>query len=212
MSAGTADTGTADERRTTKTAARSFDPTQRCDEMTRTIPGVLRATARVALATLVAAALPVFAQDVPKLKSGLWEMTHAGDQGAAGANRITLCMDQSLQQQMFEMGVGAMKGMCSRHEFHLSGKRGSGDFVCEMGGSRMHSTSKMVIDGNSAYRTEIHTTWDPPVMGLAQTNTVVTAHWVSPCLSGQRPGDMTTAQGHKFNIRDAMQGARGAAH
>lgn len=169
------------------------------------------ATLWVVLAVSIAAAQ---AQDVPQLRPGLWEMNRTGDAAPAeaGMNRMTLCLDRSLQNEMFRMGAGAMNGMCSRHEFHLSGKRGSGDFVCEIGGSRMHSTSTMVIDGDTAYRTEIHTTWDPPFMGRARSDTVLAARRLGPCLPGQRPGDMTTAQGHKFNVRDALQGERGTAH
>lgn len=168
-----------------------------------------------AVAALVAAA-PAAAQDFPQLAPGLWEMNRVSDaapaQANANANRMTLCLDRSLSKEMFEMGVGAMKGMCSRHEFHLSGGRGTGDFVCEMGGSRMHSTSTMVLDGDTAYRTEIHTTWDPPFMDRAKSDTVLTAHRVGACPPGERPGDVTTAQGTRFNIRDALEGQRGAGH
>jgi hypothetical protein len=172
------------------------------------------ATAALCVAAGALFAAAAAAQDFPQLAPGLWEMNRVSDAAPAqaNANRMTLCLDRSLSKEMFEMGVGAMKGMCSRHEFHLSGRRGTGDFVCEMGGSRMHSTSTMVLDGDTAYRTEIHTTWDPPFMERASTDTVLTAHRVGACLPGQRPGDVTTAQGHKFNIRDALEGRRGAGH
>lgn len=165
--------------------------------------------AAAAAAALIAAPASAAAQQVPQLAPGLWEMNRSSDHGPA-VGRVTLCIDRSLQKKMFEMGAGMMEGMCSRHEFHLSGKRGSGDFLCEMGGSRMHATSTMVIDGDSAYRTEIHTTWDPPFMGRARSDTVVTARRIGPCPPGDRPGDMTTGQGHKINIRDAVEGRRDA--
>lgn len=174
-----------------------------------------RALALAVFASLLVPAVPAAAapaQEFPQLAPGLWEMDRTSDSmpPQPDAGRTTLCLDRSLSKQMFEMGAGAMSGMCSRHEFHLSGNRASGDFVCEMGGSRMHSKSTMVIDGDRAYRTTIHTTWDPPLMGRAATDTVLTARRLGPCLPGQQPGDMTTAQGHKFNIRDALQGRGGA--
>lgn len=181
----------------------------------RIAPRVAAAALCVAAGALVVAA-PAAAQDIPQLAPGLWEMnrvsSNAPAQASANANRMTLCLDRSLSKEMFEMGIGAMKGMCSRHEFHLSGRRGTGDFVCEMGGSRMHSTSTMVLDGDTAYRTEIHTTWDPPFMNRASSDTVLTAHRVGACPPGERPGDVTTAQGRKFNLRDALEGRRGAEH
>lgn len=176
----------------------SFAPTR---PMARFAPAVLALGAGLILS--VGAAL---AQDMPALRPGLWEMNRDAGDGSPQGNRMTLCVDASLQKEMFEMGAGAMKGMCSRHEFHFAGKRGKGDFVCDMGGSRMHSTSTMVVEGDSAYRTEIHTTWDPPFMGRTTSDTVLTARRLGPCAPGQRPGDATTPQGHTFNLRDAMHG------
>jgi len=174
------------------------------------------AVALFAAAGALFAAAPAAAQDFPQLAPGLWEMNRESDAAPAhanaDANRLTLCLDRSLSKQMFEMGAGAMSGACSRHEFHVSGNRGRGDFVCEIGGSRMHSTSTMVMQGDRAYRTEVHTTWDPPFMGRAAADTVLTARWLGPCPPGQRPGDMTTAQGRKLNIRDALQGKGKAMH
>ena len=153
-------------------------------------------------------ALPAAAQDYPKLKPGLWEMERSSDRPAQQPNKMTMCLDDSVQKEMFDMGAGAMQGMCSRHEFKLSGNRGTGDFVCDLGGSRMHSKSTMQLTGDTGYRTEIHTTYDPPFMGQTQSTTVLTARHVGVCKPGQRPGDMILPSGQTLNMRDMMGGAR----
>jgi len=84
----------------------------------------------------------------------------------------------------------------------------TGDFVCDMGGSRMHSKSTMVFDGNSAYRTEIDTTYDPPFMGRARSKMMMTARNVGPCKPGQRPGDLVLPNGQTMNMHDILAGAR----
>lgn len=166
---------------------------------------------RIAIALVVAAlALPALAQDYPKLKPGLWEMERSSDRPANHPNRTAMCLDDSVQKEMFAMGAGAMAGMCSRHEFTRSGNRMTGDFVCDMGGSRMHSKSTMVFDGNSAYRTEIDTSYDPPFMGNASSKMVITARNVGPCKAGQRPGDLIMPNGQTMNMRDVMSGPKGA--
>ena len=149
------------------------------------------------------------AQDYPKLKPGLWEMERAAEGQPAEPGKTTMCLDETVQREMFDMGAGAMKGMCSKHDFKLSGNRGTGDFVCNMGGSTMHSRSTMVLTGDTAYRTEIDTTYDPPFMGHAHAKTVITAHNAGPCKPGQRPGDMTMPNGQTINMRDAMRGRQG---
>ena len=169
----------------------------------------LGSVSRPALFALALAMAPwsALAQDFPKLKPGLWEMERSAERGAQHPNRMTMCLDDTVQKEMFDMGAGAMKGMCSKHEFKMSGNRGTGDFICDFGGSRMHSKSTMQMTGNTGYRTEIHTTYDPPFMGQRETNTVLSARHVGACKPGQRPGDMILPNGQTLNVRDTMSGA-----
>jgi hypothetical protein len=165
---------------------------------------------RIAIALFaIGFATPTLAQDYPKLKSGLWEMERGASSPSNQPNRMTICLDDTVQREMFTMGAGAMAGMCSKHDFQFSGNRGTGDFICDFAGSRMHSKSTMVFNGNSSYRTEIHTTYDPPFMGQAETTTILTARHVGACKAGQRPGDMLLPNGQAMNIRDAMGAAKG---
>jgi hypothetical protein len=167
---------------------------------------------------LTIATLPALAQDFPRLKPGLWEMDRALDRPPASADtpappstsRTTMCLDESVERDMFAMAMGEMSGRCSKHDFKLTGNRMTGDLVCDLGGTTMHSRSVMVLDGDRAYRTEIDTTYDPPFMGRSQTKTVLTARNIGPCKPGQRPGDFVMPNGQTMNMRDIMNGARGA--
>src|SRR5690242_10892465 len=158
---------------------------------------------------LTCIAPPALAQDFPRLKAGLWEMERASDRATNQPNKMTMCLDDSVQKQMFDMGTGAMAGMCSKHDFSFSGNRGTGDFVCDIAGSRMHSKSTMVLNGDTSYRTEIRTTYDPPFMGQTESLTVHTARRLGECKQGQRPGDMVLPNGQTLNVRDIMGGAKG---
>ena len=167
---------------------------------------------RIFLALVLAsAAASALAQDFPKLKPGLWEMERSSDHERTGRapaqpNRMTMCLDESVQREMVDVGSGAMKGMCARHEFKMSGNRGSGDFVCDIAGSRMHSKSTMTLQGSVGYRTEIDTTYDPPFAGQTHTKTIVTARYVGACKPGQRAGDMIMPNGQTMNMRDMLSG------
>jgi hypothetical protein len=165
---------------------------------------------------LAFAVLPAFADDFPRLKPGLWVMEREMDRPPAAqpnrpapSNRTTMCLDESVQNDMFAMAAGAVAGACSRHDFKRTGNRLNGDVVCSMGGSTMHSKSVMTLDGNSAYRTEIDTTYDPPFMGQTHSRMVLHARNVGACKPGQRPGDVVMPNGRTMNMRDMMNGPNG---
>jgi hypothetical protein len=164
----------------------------------------------VFVAALALVTVPASAADFPHLHPGLWEMQRTSDRPGEQPNRATMCLDDSVQKEMFDMGAGAMQGMCSKHEFHFSGNRATGDFICSMGGSTMHSKSTMVLTGDTAYRTEIDTTYEPPMMGHARTKTVITAKHLGACKPGQRAGDLVLPNGQTMNVHDVITGARNA--
>ena len=144
------------------------------------------------------------AQDYPRLKAGLWELNRLSDRPNDKGMRMSMCLDQSVQKEMWDMGVGAMKGMCSKSDFRISGGKGTGEFVCNMGGSTMHSRSVMTLTGDTAYRTEIDTTFDPPMGGMSKTHSTVESHYVGACKPGQQPGDVTMPNGTTMNMRNMM--------
>jgi hypothetical protein len=60
----------------------------------------------------------------------------------------------------------------------------------------------MTMKGDTAYRTEAETTYDPPLMAdLRQAKTVVEAKHVGACRDGLVPGDIVTGAGQKINIK-----------
>jgi hypothetical protein len=170
----------------------------------------------IAASVLLLACLPAAAQDFPKLKPGLWEMSTssarpAGPPGQAAQpgqpgqmTRTTLCLDSSIQQEMIKMSSGMMAGMCSKSELKAIGDKYVGEAVCNIGGSTMKSKSVMTLTGNTAYRTEAHATFDPPLGGRATSDTMIEGRHIGACKPGQQPGDMTMPTGQTINIRNMM--------
>ncbi len=157
-------------------------------------------------ALIVATALAVpaaLAQDYPKLKSGQWEMTMITSKAAKDAppTKTTMCTDDALQKEMTSMGAGVAKEMCTKNEIRREGARYVGLSECNFGGSRSVSRTVMTLTGDTAYRMEIDTTYDPPMMGMKQAHTVLEGRYVGACRDGLVPGDFIGPGGQKMNIK-----------
>jgi hypothetical protein len=163
------------------------------------------------LVLLLPAASLAAAQDLPRLKSGLWEMSNSTSSAPGVSMRSTVCLDASVQRDVLGMSAGMMQTMCSKRDLRVSGNRITGDLVCKMGDSTIKSRSVMTLRGDTAYRTEARATFDPPFAGMAQTDTVIEGRYVGACKPGQKPGDMTTPTGQTINIRTMMSGAKAPA-
>ena len=168
---------------------------------------------RLAPLLFLLAAATAGAQDyssIPKLKPGLWEMATTSDRAATkdkGPQQSSLCLDESVQKQMVELSQGMMRGMCSKHELKMSGSTVTGDSICKFGDSTMTSKSVMKFNGDTSYRTEAKSTYDPPLMGMTQSNTIIEAKHVGACPAGMQPGDLKTPSGAIVNIKQLSERA-----
>jgi hypothetical protein len=156
----------------------------------------------IAAVAAVLAALPALAaDDYPSLKPGQWEMTTTTAKGAAAPVKATLCTDASVQKEMASMGAGMRREMCSKSDIRHDGNRYVTDSTCKLGETRINSHSVMAMQGDSAYRTEVSATYDPPFMGMKESTTTVEGRFVGPCRDGLQPGDYVTATGQKINMK-----------
>jgi len=99
--------------------------------------------------------------------------------------------------------------MCTKNEFKRDGARFVGNAECKMGESRIISRSVMTLTGDTAYRTEINATYDPPFMGMKDSQTTLDGKYMGACPAGMAAGDFVGPNGQKFNIRGLA--AKGAA-
>ena len=74
----------------------------------------------------------------------------------------TMCLDESVQAEMREFGLGVAKEMCSKSDRRVEGNRLTIDAVCKLGVTTMTTHSVMTFTGNTAYHTEGSATYDPP--------------------------------------------------
>jgi len=169
---------------------------------TRTLP---TAAAFAAAAAIALAAAPAAAQDYPSLKAGQWELTTTTSQSPDKPMKSTYCLDASVQKEMAGFGEGMRKEMCSRSTMKREGNRYVGESECRLGTTTMKSRSVMTLTGDTAYRTEVKATYDPPFMGMKESTTTVEGRHTGTCRDGLVPGDLVTATGQKINVKQLQE-------
>lgn len=172
-------------------------------------PAGARLVAPLAFA-FAASATAATVDDYPRLRPGLWEVSsrtsaQAKDDPPA---KSTMCLDDATAREMYRFSQGMMEGMCSRFEVKHAGNRYTSEAQCKLGESRMTARSTMTLSGDTAYRIEGASTYDPPFMGMKEATTTVEAKHAGPCRPGQKPGDITTAAGQTINIRNLTKAGK----
>ena len=159
--------------------------------------------------TAAAASLAI-AQDYPKLRSGQWEMTTTSVKAGAGApTKSTMCTDDALQKEMISMGAGMRKEMCTKNEFRRDGSKITMSSECRIGDSKVVTSAVMTLSGDTGYKTRIASSFDPPFMGMKDSQTTLDGKYMGACPAGMAAGDFVGPNGQKFNIRGLA--AKGAA-
>lgn len=158
----------------------------------------MHARSRFLCVVALAVALPATAADLPRRKSGLWEIsTAAGKDGQMMAAQM--CIDQKtddLSRQLAGVGVSCSKQDVRRE----SATRYVIDSVCKFGEST--ATTRAVFTGSfeSQYDVDIKARYAPPLMGMSEGQSTIRARWLSACKPGQRPGDLVMPNGTTINV------------
>ncbi len=149
-------------------------------------------------------AITAAAQDLPKMKPGLWETTtsSAAQKGAPGhSSKTSMCINEAVQKEMlaFSQSMGAQ---CTKNTTRRDGNKFIGEAECNFGGSVMKSQSVATFISDTSYRVESRSTFSPPMGGMSESSTTQEAKFAGPCPANMKPGDMTMAGGRTMNISD----------
>ncbi len=155
-----------------------------------------------ALATGLSA--PAHALDMPKRKSGLWEITTSMVGMPTGMGPIQHCIDQN-SDSLMQQSAEKFKQQCSATDIKQQGDRITVHTVCKM--DTTTTTMDAVFTGafDSAYRGDITTKFNPPLHGMSESKMGISAKWLGACKPGQKPGDIVMPGRGNFNLDDAMK-------
>ena len=164
----------------------------------------VRIASALAIGCFGLAGASAFATDLPVLKSGLWELSRSTSQQPETKRMTTMCLDESVQAEMREFGLGMAKELCSKNDRRVEGNKLTIDAVCKLGVTTMTAHSVMTFSGNTAYHTEGSATYDPPMLNMSEVKSSIDAKWVGECNAGQQPGDITLESGQTINIKSMI--------
>lgn len=162
-------------------------------------------------ALLLALSLPGATQaapDVPKRKSGLWEITTAM-QGMPQGMTMQQCVDEKTDDMIRQQGSGReQQPKCAKQDIKRDGDRTIVDSVCDMGGTT--ATTRAVFSGrfDSNYRADIKSAYNPPMHGMKESQVSIQAKWLGACKAGQKPGDIIMPNGMMVNPGTMPKNAR----
>ncbi|HXX11642.1 MAG TPA: DUF3617 family protein [Burkholderiales bacterium] len=158
--------------------------------------------APIVLLTAVAAlAAEALALDLPKRKSGLWDVKISRASAKRPPQTFQMCIDQSTDDIALQMGESFSRQACSKQQIRREGNRIVGDSVCKIGETTATSHTVVSGDFDHTYRGEIHTKYSPPLMGTSENLMLIEGKWAGPCQPDQQPGDMIMPNGMKINIK-----------
>lgn len=144
------------------------------------------------------------AADLPKRKSGLWEVKTQME-GKPSNNAIQMCIDQStdnvLQQRAQETAP------CSVMDVNRSGGKTTVHSVCKHENTTITSDAVITGDFDSGYKSDIKAHYAPPLQGMADMHFIQEAKWLGPCKPGQKAGDviMPGMGGNRGNVQEMMK-------
>jgi len=132
------------------------------------------------------------AADVPKRKSGLWEI--AMQANGQGGMTMQTCVDEKqddLTAQQSKDAQNEARKRCTKMDTKRVGGGFEIDSVCQF--DKVTATSHTIVTGNMTrqYKMDATTRFTPPMQGMAQSHTVMTGKWLGPCKPGQKTGSVT---------------------
>ena len=170
-----------------------------------------RPLACLAVSTLLALPpLPASATELPKRKSGLWEITtrmQDAPAGMPGATPLQLCVDQGSDNLLQERS--RRQSSCPRLDISRSGGKLLIHAVCQHEGTTVTSDSVISGDLDKQYRNEMHLRYDTPQRGMREMRMTQEARWLGPCQNGQKPGELLLpGLGAGGNLQELMNDPR----
>ena len=146
----------------------------------------MRQTSLLILALLLTADV-AFAQEAPKRKSGLWDITRTSTYTEDRPGHAQLCVDEASDNALRQLAEGMRGESCTTDKLSRDGDNLVVNATCKLRTST--SRTHAVITGklHSEYTIRSKSTYEPPLAGKAEGHAVLVAKWTGPCAAASTP-------------------------
>lgn len=147
------------------------------------------------------------AADLPKRKSGLWELKTQME-GMPSHGAMQMCVDKASDNVMQERYKEKVD--CSKMEVKSSPGKVTIDSVCKFEDTTATTFAVITGDFEAGYKNDMRIRYTPPRQGMGDMHIVQEARWLGPCQPGQKPGDMIMPgmPGGRMNMQEMMNDPR----
>ncbi len=158
--------------------------------MSRNVFRMLQGFTPVLVVTGMAMSLtvtPTWTAELPKRKSGLWELKMSSPQMPGGSRAVETCVDETADNILKQDDTSNQT--CSEPVVRRDGDRLIIDKVCKSDETTVTRHTELTGRFDSAIRAETKMNYNPPLSGMKERTMVIEARWLGPCKPGQKPGD-----------------------
>jgi hypothetical protein len=150
--------------------------------------------------------------ELPKRKPGQWQITMTSDNSKVPPGIEDVCLDEATDALLYKFAIGVSQQLCSKYDWkNLGGGKASVDATCNFGTMRMTIRGDIAFTGNTAYREDIKTHFEPPLHGRSDVTSVHDAKWTGACAADMKPGDIvsrpspTMPMSVRMNLNEMMK-------
>jgi hypothetical protein len=143
--------------------------------------------------------------DLPKRKSGLWEI-RISNPAAKGGQVMQQCIDETTDDLIKNNMAKTVKQSCSKNEMRREGDKWVAESICKFDGSTAKTRAVFTGKFDSAYKADIKSTYEPPLGAMRESSAVIDAKWLGSCRPGQKPGDISIPGMPNINMNEMKRG------
>ena len=145
------------------------------------------------------------ADDMPKRKPGLWEITTTSDRANSRPMTAKMCTDDKTQTLFAHFGDQVGKTRCSKRDVQNQGTQVITDTVCNIAKSQVTSHTVMNFDSITSFSIQVHSHYEPALFGSTDSNSTHTGKWVGACPADMKPGEVLSPNGVKINMNAVLE-------